>query len=36
MIKSGAVFNVPTGYATIEELCRSAAEHLAPEGNSPC
>lgn len=36
VIKSGAVFNVPTGYATIEELCRSAAEHLAPEGNSPC
>ncbi|QCR42590.1 hypothetical protein C1N91_02530 [Curtobacterium sp. SGAir0471] len=36
VIKSGAVFNMPTGYEYIEKLCRSAAERLAPEGNSKC
>ena len=34
VIKSGAVFNMPAGYAYIEKLCRSAAESSAPKGDS--
>lgn len=34
VIKSGAVFNMPAGYAYIEKLCRSAAERSAPKGDS--
>ncbi|WIE76158.1 hypothetical protein [Curtobacterium sp. MCSS17_007] len=36
VIKSGGLFKVTTGYEYVEKLCPSAAEGLAPEGNSPC
>lgn len=34
VIKSGAVFNMPTGYEYIEKLCRSAGKGLAPQDDS--